>query len=129
MARAQGMLFAGSATLFADRGVHGADGAATAFQQDAVTVLRFREVWDGERAIPHASVLIRGQRIAAVGRTSPSGRRAGRRFSAADRVPGLIDLHTHVTYVWDRAPGTTPLRPGRRPHAEETAEAAASTRS
>ena len=40
---------------------------AAAFQQDAVTVLRFREVWDGERAIPNASVLIRGQRIAAVG--------------------------------------------------------------
>jgi hypothetical protein len=38
---------------------------ATAFQQDAVTVLRFREVWDGD-AIPNASVLIRGQRIAAV---------------------------------------------------------------
>ena len=88
---------------------------ATAFQQDAVTVLRFREVWDGERAIPNASVLIRGQRIAAVGTdiAVPAGARDVhlRRLTA---LPGLIDLHTHVTYVWDRAPGTTPLRPGRR---------------
>ena len=99
---------------------------ATAFQQDAVTVLRFREVWDGERAIPNASVLIRGQRIAAVGTdiAVPAGARDVdlRRLTA---LPGLIDLHTHVTYVWDRAPGTTPLRPVRRRTPEETAEAAA----
>ncbi len=89
-------------------------------------MLRFREVWDGERAIPNASVLIRGQRIAAVGTdiAVPAGAREVdlRRLTA---LPGLIDLHTHVTYVWDRAPGTTPLRPGRRRTPEETAEAAA----
>jgi imidazolonepropionase-like amidohydrolase len=99
---------------------------ATAFQQDAVTVLRFREVWDGERAIPNASVLIRGQRIAAVGTdiaVPASAREVDLRRLTA--LPGLIDLHTHVTYVWDRAPGTTPLRPGRRLTTEETAEAAA----
>ena len=99
---------------------------ATAFQQDAVTVLRFREVWDGERAITNASVLIRGERIAAVGTdiAVPAGARDIdlRRLTA---LPGLIDLHTHVTYVWDRAPGTTPLRPGRRRTPEETADAAA----
>jgi imidazolonepropionase-like amidohydrolase len=39
-------------------------------------------------------------------------------------VPGLIDLHTHVTYFWDRATGTTPLRPGRRRTPEDTADAA-----
>ena len=100
--------------------------SATAFQQDAVTVLRFREVWDGERAIPNASILIRGQRIAAVGTdiAVPAGARDIdlRRLTA---LPGLIDLHTHVMYVWDRAPGTTPLRPGRRRSPEETADAAA----
>ena len=45
-----------------------------------------------------------------------------RRYTA---LPGLIDLHTHVTYYWDRAPGTTPLKQGRRRTPEETADAAA----
>jgi imidazolonepropionase-like amidohydrolase len=30
-------------------------------------------------------------------------------------IPGLIDVHTHMTYVWDRAPGTRPLGQPRRP--------------
>ena len=29
-------------------------------------------------------------------------------------IPGLIDLHTHVTYYWDRKPGTRPLGQRRR---------------
>ena len=28
-------------------------------------------------------------------------------------IPGLIDLHTHITYYWDRKPGTRP-RGGQR---------------
>src|SRR6185436_19426000 len=28
---------------------------------------------------------------------------------------GLIDVHTHMTYYWDRAPGTKPLGQPRRP--------------
>ena len=30
-------------------------------------------------------------------------------------IPGLIDLHTHITYFWDRSPGTRPLNQPRRP--------------
>jgi imidazolonepropionase-like amidohydrolase len=30
-------------------------------------------------------------------------------------MPGLIDLHTHMTYYWDRTPGTRPLGQPRRP--------------
>ena len=30
-------------------------------------------------------------------------------------LPGLIDLHTHMTYYWDRQPGTRPLGQRRRP--------------
>ena len=30
-------------------------------------------------------------------------------------LPGLIDLHTHITYFWDRQPATRPLGQRRRP--------------
>jgi imidazolonepropionase-like amidohydrolase len=30
-------------------------------------------------------------------------------------IPGLIDVHTHMTYYWDRRPGTKPLGQPRRP--------------
>ena len=100
--------------------------STTPSHQDAVTVLRFRQVWDGERLLPNASVVVKGQRIVAVGTTVdvPKGAREIdlRRLTA---LPGLIDLHTHVTYFWDRAPGTTPLRPGKRRTPEETADVAA----
>jgi imidazolonepropionase-like amidohydrolase len=99
---------------------------ATAFEQDSVTALRFRAVWDGDRLIPDATVIVKGDRIAAVGTgiaPPPAARVVDlRRFTG---LPGLIDLHTHVTYFWDRAPGTTPLRQGRRRTPEETADAAA----
>jgi imidazolonepropionase-like amidohydrolase len=35
-----------------------------------------------------------------------------RRFTV---IPGMIDLHTHMTYFWDRTPGTRPLNQPRRP--------------
>ena len=89
-------------------------------------MLRFGQVWDGDRLLPNASVVIQGQRIIAVGTTVdvPKGAREVdlRRFTA---LPGLIDLHTHVTYFWDRTAGTTPLRPGKRRTPEETADVAA----
>ena len=100
---------------------------ATAFTsaQDGVTVVRFRQLWDGERVIPNASVVIKGDRIVEVGakvRTPAGAREIDLRTLSA--IPGLIDLHTHVTYYWDRAPGTTPLKPGRRRSPEETADLA-----
>ena len=94
--------------------------------QDAVMVLRFRQVWNGDTLLPNAAVVVRGQRIVAVGAkvAVPEGAREIdlTRYTA---LPGLIDLHTHVTYYWDRTPGTTPLRPGKRRTPEETADVAA----
>ena len=94
--------------------------------QDRVMVLRFGQVWNGERVLRNASVVVTGSRITVVGTTVavPDGAREVdlRRYTA---IPGLIDLHTHVTYFWDRAAGTTPLRQGRRRTPEETAVAAA----
>jgi imidazolonepropionase-like amidohydrolase len=100
--------------------------AISFFQDDPITVLRFRAVWDGERLIPNASVVVTGDRITAVGAkvTVPKGAREVD-LTRYTGIPGLIDLHTHITYYWDRTPGTTPLRPGKRRTPEETADAAA----
>ncbi|HYU80967.1 MAG TPA: amidohydrolase family protein [Vicinamibacterales bacterium] len=77
-------------------------------------VLRFARLWDGAKTITDAVVVIDGDKIASVGTGNgavPKGAEVLdlRRYSA---IPGLIDLHTHMTYYWDRAPGTNP-RGGR----------------
>jgi imidazolonepropionase-like amidohydrolase len=43
-------------------------------------------------------------------------------------IPGLIDLHTHMTYYWDRTPGTRPLGQPRRPAGVTTMLAADNAR-
>jgi imidazolonepropionase-like amidohydrolase len=61
-------------------------------------------------------VTIEGDRLVRVesGGAVPAGVEAIdlRRFTG---IPGLIDLHTHMTYFWDRKPGTRPLGQRRRP--------------
>ncbi|HET7219972.1 MAG TPA: amidohydrolase family protein, partial [Vicinamibacterales bacterium] len=80
--------------------------------------VRFASLWDGTTVIPDALVIVDGQRIVRVergGRDVPAGTDVIdlRRYVG---IPGLIDLHTHITYYWDRAPGTRPLgQPRRRP--------------
>ena len=99
---------------------------SAAREQNGAMVLRFGQVWDGEGLRRNASVVVSSGRIAAVGtRVSvPAGAEEVdlTRYTA---LPGLIDLHTHVTYFWDRAPGTTPLKQGRRRTPAETARVAA----
>ena len=41
----------------------------------------------------------------------PAGATIDRLCRATPALPGLIDAHTHITYYWDRAPGTRPRRP------------------
>lgn len=79
--------------------------------------IRFASLWDGTRVIDNAVVIVEGDRIVRVG----SG--AGDVPPGADvidlrhyvGIPGLIDVHTHLTYYWDRQPGTRPLGQRRRP--------------
>ena len=60
-------------------------------------------------------IVVDNDRIVSVGTGAPP---AGvevvdlRRFTV---IPGMIDVHTHMTYYWDRAPGTRPLGQPRRP--------------
>jgi imidazolonepropionase-like amidohydrolase len=82
-------------------------------------VLRFGSVVDGTgRVIPGGTIIVRGDRIVRVlsaNEQPPAGAEVVdlRRYTA---IPGLIDVHTHMTYYWDQAPGSNPWRqPGRPP--------------
>ncbi len=76
-----------------------------------VVALRFGSLVDGTgRTMRDAVVVVDGERIVAVGtgsRAIPRGAKVTdlRRYTA---IPGLIDAHTHMTYYWDRAPGSNP---------------------
>ncbi len=73
--------------------------------------LRFGTLVDGAgRTVRDAVVVVSGDRIVSVGagaRAIPRGAevRDLRRYTA---IPGLIDAHTHMTYYWDRQPGSSP---------------------
>src|SRR5262249_33711931 len=88
---------------------------ATAAMPPAHIVVHFGHLWDGVKLLDEVNVTIDGATISSV----DSGVKAppdavDMRSSTA--IPGLIDLHTHITYYWDRKPGTRPLgQPRRRP--------------
>jgi imidazolonepropionase-like amidohydrolase len=88
----------------------------TAAPQPQRTVLRFGHLWDGARLLDDVAVVVEGDRLASVTggqRGIAPGAVDLRRYTA---IPGLIDLHTHITYYWNGAPGTRPLgQPRRRP--------------
>ena len=83
----------------------------------ATKAVRFKQLWDGSKVIADAVVIVKGDRVVRVG-AGPDAIPRGietidlRRYTA---IPGLIDLHTHITYYWDRQPGTRPLGQRRRP--------------
>jgi imidazolonepropionase-like amidohydrolase len=83
----------------------------------STTVVRFAKLWDGERIIADAVVVIEDNRIVRVVSGTESIPKGASVIDLRPLIgiPGLIDLHTHMTYYWDRAPGTRPLGQRRRP--------------
>ncbi len=72
-------------------------------------------VVDGSgRVTTNAVIVVEGDRIVSVGTAAPPGAEIID-LSRFTIVPGLIDAHTHMTYYWDRTPGTRPLGQPRRP--------------
>jgi len=75
-----------------------------------ITAVRFAKLWDGDKVIDHPLVVIERGRIRSVEPNDPSPP-AGAEVIDWSRfygLPGLIDVHTHMTYYWDRKPGTLP---------------------
>lgn len=76
-----------------------------------VTAVRFsRLIPIASAPVSDAVVVIDGNRIRAVGQGDgavPAGARVID-LRPAVGLPGLVDVHTHLTFVWDRTPGTTP---------------------
>ncbi len=80
-----------------------------------ITAVRFGHLWDGEKVIDGALVLIENGRIRSVTAGNPPAPPSAEviDWSRYYGLPGLIDVHTHMTYYWDRQPGTRPLNQTR----------------
>jgi imidazolonepropionase-like amidohydrolase len=85
--------------------------------QAQTKAIRFAKLWDGSKLTTDAVVVVDGERITSVGTGAaavPKGAQVIdlRKYTG---IPGLIDLHTHITYYWDRKPGTRPRGTPRLP--------------
>jgi imidazolonepropionase-like amidohydrolase len=92
--------------------------------------LRFGRLWDGTRVIQNAVVVVSANRIVSVG-SGDGGVPRGAEVTdlrPLTGLPGLIDAHTHITYGWDGAAGTTPRKQGTRTPAERLQLAVANGR-
>ncbi|HEY6333949.1 MAG TPA: amidohydrolase family protein [Blastocatellia bacterium] len=73
--------------------------------------IKFRSVFTGKgKGIPRGVVVIDGDKITAV-LANDSPPPAGAELidlSSYTAIPGMIDVHTHMTYWWDRKPKTNP---------------------
>ena len=91
--------------------------ACPAAGAEAATALRFNKMVDGAgKTVNDAVIVVDGDKIVSVG-SGASAIPAGatvvdlRKYTA---IPGLIDAHTHISWVWDGTPGTTPYRQATR---------------
>jgi imidazolonepropionase-like amidohydrolase len=77
----------------------------------ATKAIKFGKLWDGHQVIANAVVIVDDDKIRSV--TAKGAIPAGAETIDLSRytgIPGMIDMHTHVTYYWNGAPGTTPRR-------------------
>src|SRR5947209_4353093 len=78
--------------------------------------IRAGRLVDGSgKVVANAVILIDRDRSTSVGASAPPAGADVIDLSRFTLVPGLIDVHTHITYYWDGAAGTRPLGQPRRP--------------
>ena len=84
--------------------------------------IRFARLVDGTgHVVNDAVVVVQGDRIMNVGSGAASVPNGAQLIDLRPLtgIPGLIDVHTHMTYYWDQQPGTQPWsQQGRRRSAE-----------
>jgi imidazolonepropionase-like amidohydrolase len=77
--------------------------------------IKFGKLWDGHRVIANAVVIVDNDKIRSV--ESAGAIPAGIPvidLSSFTGIPGMIDMHTHVTYYWGGEAGVNPRRQGPR---------------
>lgn len=77
-----------------------------------LVAVRAARLWDGERVVERPVILIENGKVKEITSKVPKGAQVVD-WSRLYVLPGLIDVHTHMTYYWDRKPGTRP-RGGQR---------------
>jgi imidazolonepropionase-like amidohydrolase len=81
----------------------------------ATKAIKFGKLWDGHRVIANAVVIVDDDKIRSVAANGaiPAGVQTID-LKSFTGIPGMIDMHTHVTYYWSGEPGTSPRRQGQR---------------
>lgn len=77
----------------------------------ATKAIKFGKLWDGHQVIVNALVVIEDDKIRSVvanGLIPPGAETVD--LSKYTGLPGMIDMHTHVTYYWSGTPDTNPRR-------------------